>query len=361
MHEMSELASLFLYLIVYIISAYLMSRSKVLENKRLDIAFVIAVLLPVLLAANRYFVGTDFENYFLMYKSMSRCTFKRWISEETTLDGTPFGIWLISRISFQFRSHKMFYGLLATIIYVPAAIGMKKILPKESFFLAMFFYLTTTFSTGLNISKQAAAISILIFSLQYIQERKLKRFLLLYAAAVSFHPSALVFIVVYFLWRPEDTQFSFKRIVFFTCCIVFLNYIPQILTILGGRFENYTIYTEEISNRSFYLSLLWLVIFYLFRHKYKEVLPHNDLLIIMAIINQILNLSGFFSPFVNRISLYFGVSASLLRAQFPLLFCDTDKKFIKLFLFIYAIAIFVYSVYVLGGAEIIPYKFYIGE
>ncbi len=357
MVEMGKIASLILYLAVYILSAYLMSKSKTIENKKLDLAFVVAVLLPVLLAANRYYVGTDFENYFLMYKNMSRCSFMSWIKHEKTIDGTPFGIWLIARIAFQFRSYKLFFGLLATVIYVPAVLGIKRILPKESCFLAVLIYLTTTFSSGLNISKQAAAVSILIFSLYYIQERNFWKFLLTYFAAFCFHPTALIFLIAYFWWKPQGVHFSFKKNVFFVCSALLLFFIPQILSMFGGRFESYTEYGGEISNRSFYLSLFWLVVFYLMRHSYKELSPYNELLITMATFSQILNLSGFFSPYVNRIAMYFGVSTSLLRAQFPLLFGEFDKKYIRIIIFIYVIVMFVVSYYVLGGAEIIPYKF----
>ncbi len=360
MIEMSNFASLILYLAVYILSASLMSKSKILETKKCDMSFVVAVLLPVLLAANRYYVGTDFENYFLMYRKMSRYSLGSWITSEMSLDGIPFGIWLISRIAFQFRSHQVFYGLLAAVIYVPAVIGIKRLFPKESCFLAIFIFLTTTFSSGLNISKQAAAVSILIFSLYYIQERKFWKFLLAYFAAFCFHPTALIFIIAYFWWKPKDVHFSFKKVALLVCCAVLLLFIPQILSLFGGRFESYTEYEGEISNRTFYLSLFWLVVFYTMRHRYKNLSHVNELLITMATFSQILNLSGFVSPYVNRIAMYFGVSTSLLRAQFPLLFSEFDKKYIKVIVFVYVVAMFIAGFYVLGGAEIFPYKFYGG-
>ena len=355
MREMSEIASVFLYIIVYIISAYLMSKSQVIEKKRPDLLFVIAVLLPVLLAAKRFYVGTDYENYFIMYRRMSRCAFTQWVREEMTLDGTPFGIWFAARIAFQFRSYNMFYGLLAAVIYVPAALVFKKQYPKDITFYAIFMFLTGQFTSGLNITKQVAAVVMLVAGLQYVHERKLWKFALTLLFALCFHPSALVAIPIYFLWKPKDAVVSFKRIVFILACIIFISFLPQVLSLLGGRFEGYTAYTDEISNKSFYLSAVWVVFFFLMRRKYTEFDQRNDLYITMALIGLILNISGFSSPYVKRMAMYYTFPQSFLIFQIPYLFDEREKPLFKALVFIYTIVMFVVNYYVLEFSDIIPY------
>ncbi len=346
MHEMSEIASVILYLAVYIISAYFMSKSRVIEKKRPDILFVVAVLLPVLLAANRYYVGTDFENYFLMYKNMSRCPFTRWMSEEMSIDGTPFGIWFIARLAFQIRSYKMFYGLLATVIYVPAALMIKKYFPKDLSFLGILLFLTGEFTTGLNISKQVSAVVILMAGMQYVHERKFWKFALTLLLSWCFHPSALIAAPIYFLWKAEDTPISFKRVVFILGCVVFINVLPQFLTAIGGRFETYTVYTDEISNKSFFLSASWVFFFFVMRRRYTELDWRNDLYISMILIGLILSISGFSSPFVKRIAMYYTFPQIFLIFQIPYLFDEQEKPLFKSLVFIYTIVMFVLNFYV---------------
>jgi len=355
MVEMGKIASLFLYLAVYIASAFLMSKSRVIEKKRPDMLFIIAVLLPVLLAANRFYVGTDYENYFLMYRKMSRCAFVKWVSDEMAIDGIPFGIWLIARIAFQFRSYKLFFGLLAAVIYVPAALVFKKQYPKDITFYAVFMFLTGQFTSGLNISKQVAAVVMLIAGLQYVHERKFWKFVMTLLFAFCFHPSALIAAPIYFLWKPVNSTISFKRVVFILCCILFINFLPQVLTAVGGRFESYTAYTDEISNKSFYLSLAWVAFFFLMRSKYTEFDPRNDLYITMSLIGLILNISGFSSPYVKRMAMYYTFPQTFLIFQLPYVFDEREKALFKNIVFIYTIVMFIVNYYVLEFSDILPY------
>lgn len=357
MVEMGKVASIILYLAVYMISAYLMSKSRIIEEKKIDMAFVFAILLPVLLAANRYYVGTDFENYFFMYRRMSRCSFLKWLTEEMTLEGTPFGIWFLAKVAFRFRSYKMFYGLLATVIYVPVALVIKKQYPKDVTFIAILLFLTGQFTSGLNITKQVAAVVMLIASLQSIHERKFWKFLMMLFFAFCFHPSALIAAPIYFLWKPAGAQVSFKRILFILSSIIFINFLPQILTFLGGRFESYTVYTDEISNKSFYLSAAWVVFFFVMRRRYVEVDERNDLYITMALVGLILNISGFSSPYVKRMAMYYTFPQIFLTFQIPYLYDEREKPLFKSLVFIYAILMFVLNYYFFEFADILPYKY----
>ena len=254
----------------------------------------------------------------------------------------------------------MFYGLLSAVIYVPAALVLKKQYPKDLNFLAVFMFLTSTFTSGLNIGKQVAAVVMLIAGLQYVYERRFWKFLLMVFFAFCFHPSALVIVPIYFLWKPEDAVFSFKRLVFIVGSILFLNFLPQILTMVGGRFESYTAYTDEISNKSFYMSLAWVVFFLLMRRRYTDLDWRNDLYITIVLIGLILNISGFSSPYVKRIAIYYTFPQNFLIFQVPYLFDERDKPLFKFLVFVYTIVMFVVSYYFFEFSDIIPYKYYGG-
>lgn len=360
MVEMGKVASIVLYFAVYMVSAYLMSKSRIMEEKKLDLAFVVAVLLPVLLAAKRYFVGTDFENYYFIYNRMSRCSFRNWIAEEMSLDGNPLGLWFAARIAFQFRSYEMYYGLLAAIIFIPPVLFFHKNFPKEIIFLAVFAFCTSHFTNGFNGIKQYAAISIIIFALDYVYERRFWKYALSIFLAFCFHPTAVIAFPIYFLWKPEGVTVSFKRVFLIGCFVFLLVLAPQLLTALGGRFTNYANSVEDISNKSFYLNLAWLVFFLVMRGKYIEFDFRNDLLITLVIVGQILGISGFYSPAVNRISLYFSFSRTLLLFQIPYVFDKEEKSLFKILVFLYMAVMFIVNYYFYEFSDILPYKYFGG-
>ena len=357
MIKMGKIASVILYLVVYMASAYFVSKSDVIKKKKIDLAFVIAILLPVLLAANRYFVGTDFENYYYMYKRMARCPFTQWMRDEMFVGGTPFGIWFVARIAFQFNSYKMFYGLLAFLTFVPAVLMLKKHYSQEIVFFAVFIFLTDLFTTGLNITKQVTAVVFLMSGMQYVHERKFWKFLLILLISWCFHPSALIAFPIYFIWKDQDTAIGFKRLLFIMGCTVFINFLPQVLTAVGGRFETYTIYTDEISNRSFYLNFAWVIYFLIMRRRYVEHDWRNDLYITMVLIGLILNISGFSSPFIKRMAMYYTFPQTILIFQIPFLYTKRENVLFKSLVFIYTIVMFVLNFYVFEFSDIIPYAY----
>lgn len=354
---MSNLSSVFFYLLTYVISAILLSRSKAFKEKRIDMFFILALLIPVLLAAYRYYVGTDYENYLYMCRRMSRYRFSTWFSREFSLEGVPFGIWLFSRVARRFRTETVFFGLLACVIYFPWAYVLKKRFPQEITFCAAFLFLTSLFTTGLNIIKQVAAVGIVFWGLEFVYQRKLWKYCLAVILACCFHPSAFIALPIYFFWKSEDVKISFKRIVLFGACLIFLSYVSQFFSMLGERFESYTLYTDEISNKSFFLTLAWAVYFFIMRKRYEEADYRNDLLITMVLVGAILGASGFTSPFIKRISMYYTFPQYILIAQVPFLYHENDKFITKSMVFVYTIVMFIVNFYFYEFSDIIPYAF----
>ena len=358
---MGEIESLVFYLILYASSAFCLSLSKKGRgNKKIDIWFIIAVMIPVLIAALRDNVGTDFENYSWMYKNQIELSFSQWFNYHGKfVDGTPFGIWAISQIAKIFDSQEVFFGLAAFLILIPVLLFIKNELPRNSCFLNAFLFLTGTFTTGFNMIKQGIAIAFIIYGLRYVFERKFFKFLLFVAVAYLFHPSAIVAIFIYYFRGNGDGKFSIKRFFLIALAVVFLFSITTILERVGGRFASYVEYNgaEEFNNRTFYLELFWCFLFFLFSKKFSNLDSKNDTLIILFLVGLILSFSGFFSPAIKRIARYYTLSNPMLLSQFPLLFSQKEKPIINLLIFTYAIAVFTISFYYLEHADIIPYNF----
>ena len=94
-------------------------------------------------------------------------------------------------------------------------------------FLGLFFYFSITYM------RQALAVGIAWQGIKYLYERKAIKFFLIVALAYSFHNSALVFAVAYFI---PIKKYSKKTILYFLmlCLLVGMRSIPTILIASAG-------------------------------------------------------------------------------------------------------------------------------
>lgn len=107
--------------------------------------------------------------------------------------------------------------------------------------LSCFVFVANNYFFGImNVVRMWIAISILLFSVKYILERRFGFFLIIVLFATLFHFSALLFI---FLYPLSALKFSVDRIalLFFASLIIFLAAIPffVFITNLIGLYGNY--------------------------------------------------------------------------------------------------------------------------
>jgi len=349
---MAIFASALYYLSTYCLSAICLKNSK---PKKLDGWFVLAVLLPVILAAIRINTGTDYESYVAMYNANSKLSFVEWFALNRGFDGDRIGIWLFSQASKIFGSEKFFFFLFAFFICCPVLWVLKNQYP-QCVFLASFCFLTTTFTSGLNICKQALAASILFCGLNCVIQRKFARYIIHVLLAMCFHITAAAGMIFYFLYGKTKNRKVIGQIVISVIIMCAILLLPQILTLFGGRFEGYIDYDGNISNRSFYLDMALLVMFVILRKRYLCKNKHIDLCIVMFLIGVLLELTGFRSPYIKRISSYFTIAQIVLLAQIPYIFASKRKKILYVSVAFYLTCMFIIIYCILGQSDIIPYR-----
>lgn len=352
------MGSVLLYLFLFMLSALMLSKSEMAKNKKNDIWFILAVLLPIILAAFRDHVGTDFINYINMYKRNASLSFGEWFRVSRSVSASRLGIWLISYIAGFFKSSEMFFAFFATFIVVPIALRLKQDYSKSICALCYFIYLTTFYATGLNMCKQGAAIGILFYGMKYVYERKFLKYILIVLIATSVHITAAIAIGIYFLYEPTKRLFTLRKICLALAAVCAIAIVPKILELMGGRFSSYTVYEGEISNMMFFLNLCWTVLFCILYKYYVKRDIRNNFLIMMLVIGTILELTGFYSPIVKRVALYYNFPQFLLIGQLPQTVCiGKNIAIMKIILYVYTVVLFVVRFYVLGHSEIIPYNF----
>ena len=89
---MNAIISILLYTVTFTLSALFLKESVKTKKRGVNVYLIISVALPVLLAAFRHNVGTDYENYVTMYERNSALTFIQWFESSRNFDENRFGI-----------------------------------------------------------------------------------------------------------------------------------------------------------------------------------------------------------------------------------------------------------------------------
>lgn len=180
-------------------------------------------------------------------------------------------------------------------------------------FIATSFY-------ALFIVRQYLAIAFCLISIPFILNRNIILFLLCTALAVSFHTSAAIWIITYFLYRIDFSK-PIRTWIVFCAAIIFVYYgIDQYFSyVLMGfsRFEYYITDTEEQYTWKTLAVSLSTVIFAIFCYgkKIKTICGSQKLFFILAwvvVFIDLINFLGTSFSAMYRLSPYFTISTSFL-------------------------------------------------
>ena len=166
--QLSVLGSILLYVGTFGLSA-LASNFKI-KNKFLK--FFIIILPPVFLATFRYNIGYDYGSYIQGFINSYDCTLESIFSSYDI--GDPIAYNFITKVMTFFDSDRLFLMVLSLLSLIPGLIYIlndwKDVNTKS---LMIFIYLFIPFIFSFSACKQGIALSILIYSLKYVFNRKL--------------------------------------------------------------------------------------------------------------------------------------------------------------------------------------------
>lgn len=359
MTTLSTTGSALLYLSVFGLSSLCIAwkdRVTIGKRKKPMILTVLGLILPVLLAAYRVNVGSDYMNYLLTYKRASSFSISQLTSNYSFISSTPIGMILVAKLASIFGSEKVFFGMLAVLCLLPFHIFICKNEDVEHKGIATFLYLLTNFSTGFNTTKQIIAINIVLLGFEAVYQRKLVRFLLAIVCAALFHQTAIVALPIYFLLDKNGNISTGKRLVAIIFAFIGLVLFDNILVSLGGRWADYAD-SSGTSNLTFFLNLGWLIIFVLCRWPLIQKSYRNELSLILFAVGTVFTLLGFWSVFGKRIASYYTVVEILLMAQLPDIVSKNSKRGVEILVVLYSVAMFIFSVVIRGQSGLIPYSF----
>ena len=365
---MNNLESLIFYIIMFSVSAIIITkvgslykRQESQRNKvKIIILTIIGIGIPIIIGAIRYRVGTDYENYMIIYNNKQNIDILQGMIQENERF-----FFLIIKIAAFFNNYQVMFAIitfLTVIIYYKAILNYKE---KVSLGFTFFLYLFLNFTESFNVIRQALAVAIVFYSYKFVLNRNFVKFLLTVIIATMFHITALIFIPFYFICSNKQNET--KKIKAIKVCavimVVFLvfNYADLINSISTNveSFERYGAYANEkiTANRETIMNFAILIFILLFRKKLIRYDYRNNTLIFLYFIGFLFSLTGYSSAFVKRVAMYFDVSGLILLATFPQIVKNSRQKALIYFLLIlYAIGIFTISTYGLGQGNILPYQ-----
>lgn len=354
MGQLSVVGSILFYLGTFGLSGILCKAN--IHNNFLKLLLVI--IPPVLLATFRYNIGYDYGSYIIGYYNSFDVTYKS-IIEGYEL-GDPIAFNLISKFATMFNSERVYLMLLALFSLVPGVIYILQEWDNSDIQpMIMFVFLFNPFIFSFSACKQGIALSFLMLSLKYVYDRKPIKFALCVAVAFLFHSTALVFVFVYFFLNGKGNLSAGKKfLIIIGCLLVIMNLEAILGNVMGGRYESYAVDTVEGKNRTFWLYSLIAIVFLLFRKILVKIDKRNELLIMMLVVGAICQYLGFFNAFTKRIGEYFLMSQVFLIPQSIYVFTEESKQFVKLFIIIYIVAIFLIgSPIAPSGMGFVPYQY----
>jgi len=324
------------YFIVLILSVSLVALPRVYESSKPfhNVFIIMSALILILFSGLRdSSVGTDTNSYVYSYL-LSQQDFSSLFVD--TLSNIEIGYQFLETIAHQF-SHQ-YFSLLLVIALLTIFFQFKGIYALSKSPVTSIFILITLgfFTFSFNAARQAIALSIFIYSIQFIVNNKFRHFLLFIMFGYLFHKSIIVTLPLYFLFR---LKFNVKLIIILLIStMVSISYFDDIMNIGLLISDKYSIYTILEASGGQMLTIAYAIfgIFFIFMKSFlkekdfKEYDIYLNLYSIGTIIYFIVQLAGAYIE-ITRLAIYFLSSAIFI---WPIIFKRVSND-LKPFVFIF--------------------------
>lgn len=275
----------------------------------------ISFLGSVLIVGTRWETGTDWYPYLGFFQDSVRWqdVMEMWSIEK------GYGIlnWLVRNIT---DNYSVFLFVHAIVFYGLLLIGFSKITkyPQTAF---MFYFGSNLGIVGSN--RQLLALAIIVFSLPFIFNKRVKSYILAVILAFSFHSTAFLNTTYIFLNRYISNKWIWLTLII--ALAIGISPLPlQIFGLFGGLGDFYLNKTDAyISSADEVVGLtiggiikrlLFFTFFYLFRVRVSKVTTHYNLLFNGYWFSIVLYLlfANALPVMISRGALYFNIMESLL-------------------------------------------------
>mgnify|MGYP001047270317 CR=1 FL=1 len=297
-------------LIIIIISSYFFMK-RFIKNYRKKYCIFIGILLFLMLALRDTSVGLDIEGlylpYFKLIKSMSLREIVAFCNEKET----ELVFYLLNYIIAIFSENVHFYLAIMAFPYVFIVSRFIYKYAKNPVIGFLIFLSLNYYCFSFSALRHTLAASILVFSYDFLKEKKLLPFLISVFIASTFHRTALIFLIAYPI---SNLKIGWKQIAvvmsIVLCTTLFRDVLFNLIFLVfnSGHFYEYLSRGKSMSLVFFAINFsLYLFMLYLFgedRNKKSNALFLNLQFLCMCFSAMTLILGE-----MIRISFYFGIFA----------------------------------------------------
>lgn len=335
-----------MYLATYIILVITSAWSIFIKHNKsyAKLLFYFLIILLILHDGLRWEVGTDWFSYYDFYKNCLNSEYNFeigyvWFNKLIySFTGGNYTIFLLIHAFFVYFSFQQLFKNYSVYPILSLLILYSSILPY------------------LGMNRQLIAIAICLFSVKFIIERKFWSWLILILLAISFHASAIMFIVSYFLNR----KLSVKTVVIFSilALIVAMSGVVNLLPLdffnnfgshIADRGETYMNMDQSYVSTTMNTFLgiakrgIWIVLLLIVRDRFNDNIYYNLFFnILFAGFIMYMLFSGTVLQFVvGRGLLYFSLFETIM-IPFVLKAFDRSYQFL---IFIFIICLCWYTIY----------------
>lgn len=284
--------------------------------------FYIGIIIFSLIVGLRWNVGIDFPVYYDLLMG--------YYSDEaqlTRLELIPY----ITILGIQ-KYDIPFYYWFVVMAFIQMFFLQKTFDKNLKIFLVwgIFFYLTSQLAYAMNIIRQAAAVSVVLYAYTFINSREYRKYLFWVFIASLFHLSALIGIPIMFLSRLKVSFSQIIQIVIVGLFFLFgddiIDYVSKYIYRFSGTFE-YLVRIENIYDeaRQIKASTGLGVIFYYLRYivliLYSKKLSKEygkygfDIFYTLSFVGICLYNATMYSMYLSRISMYFSICSVICLAM----------------------------------------------
>ena len=330
---------------------------KRLTIRRTAIGVALAAFPPMIVAAVRYKVGTDYVATY--YTGFYR------ILNGSTVDGFEFGYYWFNRLIQVFTDNVFVLFAITAVIFVAVSFAA---IYEESYNVPLsilLFFVTRYYFVGMNIVRQFIAAAILVYSIRYVLHHDLKKYIVCIILAFSMHYTSIIFLPVYFLPR---LRISVKRLItiiigelaFFSFGVGwFISFLQD--TKYGSLIARHDVCGIKFTIFTVAVNIVILLVGYC---GYKE--RKNDeryrLYLNIQVMAVLITLVFRAIPLMERVYWYFSFPCII---TIPYLFLSVKKKSYRLLVTAIVIAVFItymfYDIVILGDHDALPYQWIFGK
>lgn len=350
-----------IYLLYFIILAFLLYQESKDDNKHNLYRWVIPVVYILLVGLRGQYIGVDTPVYYdhYYYFGPFGCDFVE--------EGFDF----INRFCYaQGWTHTSFFLICALMTVLPVAYATFSFEKKEYLVFASIFY-TMSFASLCNGVRQNIACGMYFAAAYYVYSNtnQIRKNIIVYLAVIAFaslfHATVLLLIPCYFLvhLKMNRNVYLFLYLASFILITQDISpYVPKI--IVGVRDYAHHIESENIgkgaSSLGFVVSSTLFLLIFALMYKYDLFKKYN-IVANCAFLAFVLKNAAFNLPVMNRVSMYMGWFVYLTIAKFYSDYYNdkltvNDKAIFKAVALIYFVLI-VYC-YVSPQNQLFPYQFF---